>query len=69
MEDNIKAVAAGAIDGISNVQGDITNDEVLKGMIMALLFVCKEVAVERDSFFAGLNKAWDMMAINEGDEA
>ena len=68
MKDNIKAVAAAALEGVSNVGGDVTNEDVLKGIILAMLFVCYEVDVERESFFDGLNKAWDLFVVDQETE-
>lgn len=69
MLDNVKTIAAAALTALDNVEGDVTNEEALKGMILALLFVAKSVYVEKDSFFDGLNKAWDSMNVPDEVEA
>lgn len=59
MQDNIKLAAAAALGSIEQVE-DLTNDDALKGMILATLYVAKTLGVVKESFFAGIEKAWDI---------
>lgn len=58
-ENHIRHVATMVIDALSELTDVVSNDETLKGVILAAMLVAVELEVTKESLFAGIDITYE----------